>query len=213
MPASVRRTRLVLIRHAEARANVEGVLGGHHGCTGLTPRGREQAEALRGSFLASGELADAELLLTSLLPRAAETAQLIAPAVGNGSLPVLQRCDLCDVHWGQADGGPAADLPEVRSPYVTVASGAESWLGFSLRCRRALRSIARAHQGRTTVIVTHGGVIKESLKLFGGPSTGREAEPEIRYASVTSWISRDGTAPWRLERLNELPHQELPQQE
>ncbi|MFI0898193.1 histidine phosphatase family protein [Streptomyces sp. NPDC020983] len=208
MPASTPRTRLVLIRHAESRANVEGVLGGHRGCTGLTARGREQATALRDSLLATGELADAEMLLASLLPRAVETAQLIAPAVGNGTLPVLQRCDLCDVHWGQADGSPAAGLPEVRSAYTTVAPGAESWLGFSLRSRRALRSIARAHRGRATVVVTHGGVIRESLKLFGGDAAGQGTEPEIRYASVTSWTSREGTAPWRLERLNDLLHRE-----
>ena len=34
--------RIILVRHGEARAGIEHVIGGDEGCLGLTERGREQ---------------------------------------------------------------------------------------------------------------------------------------------------------------------------
>ncbi|HEX2064408.1 MAG TPA: histidine phosphatase family protein, partial [Acidimicrobiales bacterium] len=66
-------TRLALIRHGEAKAALERVVGGQRGCTGLSERGRAQAEALRDRLARTGELT-ADVLLASTLPRAVETA-------------------------------------------------------------------------------------------------------------------------------------------
>ena len=74
-------TRVVMIRHGEAVCNVSGVCGGRLGCEGLTPRGRRQVEELRDRLLATGELAGADVLYASVLPRAIETAELVAPAL------------------------------------------------------------------------------------------------------------------------------------
>ncbi|HZI36988.1 MAG TPA: phosphoglycerate mutase family protein, partial [Acidimicrobiia bacterium] len=73
-------TRLVLIRHGESRSTVDRVVGGHRGCSGLTDRGVRQAKALRDRLTETGELAAATAVLTSVLPRAIETADIIAPA-------------------------------------------------------------------------------------------------------------------------------------
>ena len=40
-------TTLVLVRHGESQCGVDGVPGGHRGCTGLTDLGRDQAARLR----------------------------------------------------------------------------------------------------------------------------------------------------------------------
>jgi len=77
-------TRLVLVRHGEAVCNVSGVCGGRIGCQGLTDRGRAQVEALRDRLLVTGELAGTDVLYASLLPRAIETAELLAPALAPG---------------------------------------------------------------------------------------------------------------------------------
>src|SRR5262245_34393608 len=93
--------RLVLVRHGDAYAGFEGVVAGHRGCTGLTPLGRQQAEALR-DHLAETKRVRADALLVSILPRAIETANIIAPGLG---LEVLGHdCELCEVHPGDADG-------------------------------------------------------------------------------------------------------------
>ena len=92
---------LVLVRHGDAHAGFHGVVGGRTGCAGLTPLGRRQAEALRDHLATSGRV-QADALVSSVLPRAVETAQLIAP--GLGIELGAQECDLCEVHTGEADG-------------------------------------------------------------------------------------------------------------
>jgi len=77
-------THLYLIRHAEAVSNVEPIIAGMRGDTGLTAHGVAQAERLRDR-LAAGEIA-ADVLIASTLPRAQQTAEIIAPALG---LPII----------------------------------------------------------------------------------------------------------------------------
>src|SRR4051812_23112762 len=75
-------TRIVLIRHGESQCTVDGVVGGDRGCTGLSDEGRRQCGQLRERLLRTGELAGTDVVLTSVLPRAIETAELIAPGLG-----------------------------------------------------------------------------------------------------------------------------------
>ena len=66
-------TQLYLIRHGEAVSNVQPIVGGMRGDTGLTPRGAAQAERLRDRLASTGESA-ADILISSTLPCARETA-------------------------------------------------------------------------------------------------------------------------------------------
>ena len=127
---------MVLVRHGEATCNITGVVGGHVGCTGLSPLGTTQAHALRTRLLETGELAGAGALYASVLARALETAAIISPGVGDG-VPVVADCDLCELHPGEADG-LTWDEFRVRygepdfdaDPETTVAPGAESFVSF-----------------------------------------------------------------------------------
>jgi len=62
--------RIVLVRHGEAECNLNRVLGGRTGCTGLTDLGRVQVAALADRLYESGELREATALYSSVLPRA-----------------------------------------------------------------------------------------------------------------------------------------------
>src|SRR5881394_3713890 len=75
-------TRIVLIRHGESVSTVERRIGGVRTCGGLSPLGRKQAEALAARLARSGEL-DADVLVASTMRRAVETAEIIAPALGD----------------------------------------------------------------------------------------------------------------------------------
>ena len=70
------------MRHGEAVCNVTGVCGGPLGCTGLTERGRAQVAVLRDRLAGTGELAGADVLYSSVLPRAVETAAPPRPGAG-----------------------------------------------------------------------------------------------------------------------------------
>lgn len=205
-------TRIVLIRHGESVAQVEGFLSGHDTCRGLSDLGRRQVQALHDRLVATGEI-QADVLLTSILPRAVETAAIIAPAIG-GHEPV-QDCDLCEIHAGEAEGLTWEQFGERYPGYTwgpdkAHAPGAESWNIFGERVANALRRYAEAHEGRTVVAAVHGGVIEQSFSAF----LGEGAEVPLAHlvnASITEWVHmaspfRGGDPRWHLVRFNDHAH-------
>jgi probable phosphoglycerate mutase len=201
-------TRLVLIRHGEAYCNARGVVGGPLGCGGLTERGREQAVALRDRLIKSQEFADAVALYTSVLPRSIETASIIAPGLPE-SLVAVPDCDLCELHPGEADGmtwdemvaafgGPDWDA----EPDAPFSPGGESWTGFYERCRTALTQIAQRHSGQLVILVVHGGVIEQAVKIIHDASAESRIGLRTENCSMTE-IEFDGEHR-RLLRYNDL---------
>src|SRR5215467_3667545 len=93
-------TRLVLIRNAVHAASDPPRLSDHNdsGPTALGPEGRAQAERLRDRLVATGELAETSVLLTSSARRAIEAADVISPALGIGI--TASSCDFCEPHSG-----------------------------------------------------------------------------------------------------------------
>lgn len=164
-------TRIVLIRHGESNAQEAGMLGGHEGCTGLSDRGRAQVTALRDRLLASGELAGADHLYASLLPRAVETAEIVMPAVGGHD--IVRECGFCEGHPGEADGMTFAALSELMggaawSDDVRPVPGWETWGEMAVRVSGALDQLVERHPGETVVVACHGGVIVHAMLHYLG---------------------------------------------
>mgnify|MGYP003334228632 FL=1 len=90
-------TRLILVRHGESNVTVQRIIGGPRTCTGLSDLGRQQAERLRDRWASTGEV-EADVLIASQYPRAYETAQIVAPALGD--LPIVR-----DDGWGEHEPG------------------------------------------------------------------------------------------------------------
>jgi len=183
-------TRIVLIRHGESRAQELGILGGHSGCQGLSERGRSQVEMLRDRLAATGELADVGALYASIMPRAVETAEIVAPALGG--LEVRTECDFCEGHPGEADGLTWAELDE-RFPvepgwtYNTPrAPGWETWAELGERVSRALGTIVERHPGETIVVACHGGVVVHAMFHFLGLDPAG--------AGTRAWIAPENTS-------------------
>jgi probable phosphoglycerate mutase len=208
------RTRLVLVRHGESLATVNHVIGGHAGCTGLSEHGRQQAEALRDRLLCTAELRDASVILTSVLPRAVETAEIIAPAIGAGALPIQRDCDLCELHPGESDG---LDWVEFESrygapdwgadPHRPLSPGGESWATFMGRVGATLGRLATVHAGQTVVIVSHGGIVQGSMVSFLRlPDFGLTVELWVENTSLTEWTRRRPDSPWQLIRFADAAH-------
>ena len=211
-PVDAEATRLVLVRHGEAQCSVDGVVGGPAGCRGLTSVGDTQAAALRDRLLRTGELRRASALYASVLPRATQTARIIAPAVGDGTLPLVEDCGLCELHPGEADGLTWSEFtarygtPDWdRDPSVPLAPGAESWSGFVTRAAAALRSLAERHRGSQVVVTCHGGVIEAAmLALLPTAAARSRLKLQTANASLTEWeLGRFG---WRPLRYNDAAH-------
>jgi len=205
-------TRLVLVRHGEATCNVTGVVGGIRGCTGLSPSGVRQAEALLARLLETAELAGADALYASVLPRALQTAAIVAPGIGReGSLAVVADCDLCELHPGEGDGLRWPEFVERfgqpdwdADPTTALAPGGESWSGFVARAARALDTLAARHAGETVVAVCHAGVIEASLIAFVPVEGARRLKLRTEHTAITEWECSDEG--WRLLRYNDAAH-------
>ena len=205
-------TRLVLVRHGEAACNVAGIVGGRRGCTGLTQLGVRQAEALRDRLLRTEELAATEAVYASVLARARQTAAVIAPGIGGGSLAVAEECDLCELHPGEGDGLTWAAFSERfgepdwdADPTTPLAPGGESWDGFVDRAAAALGTLAQRHRGGRVVAVCHAGVIESSLIAFVPVSPRRRLKLRTAHVSLTEW-EHDDDQGWRLLRYNDAAH-------
>ncbi len=83
-------TRIILVRHGESVVTVNRVLGGPRSCTGLSPLGERQADALRKRLEATQEIVP-NVLYSSAYPRALETAQIIAPAFEGLEITITLR--------------------------------------------------------------------------------------------------------------------------
>ena len=191
--------RIVLIRHGEAECNLNRVVGGPKGCTGLTDLGRSQVAALADRLYESGELREATALYSSVLPRATETAERLRPVVGPGPTalgPVRERADLSELHPGEADGLDWNDVTERFGvpdwdidPTVPIAPAGESWSGFVARASGAVRAVLREHPGELVVAAVHAGVIEATMIDFLGvsPEVYRRGWVRIVHASMTEW--------------------------
>lgn len=200
-------TRIVFVRHGEAHCNEQGIVGGPLGCGGLTSRGETQARALRDRLLASREFDDAVALYTSVLPRALQTAAIIAPGLP-ATLRAVSDCDLCELHPGEADGltwdemiatfgGPDWD----SDPHQPFAPGGESWIDFYERCERVLAMITERHRGDRVVLVVHGGVIEQAMKILERKDPALRLGLRTEHCSLTE-IEFDGETR-RLLRYND----------
>ncbi|HEX9038389.1 MAG TPA: histidine phosphatase family protein [Ktedonobacterales bacterium] len=210
-------TRIYLIRHGEAFSNVDNILAGVRTDKGLTLRGVAQAERLRDRLAATGEIA-AGALIASTLPRAMQTARIIAPALG---LDIIPDDDVQEMHVGEADGmtvseflahyGPFKDSRQ--DPYTPLAPGADSWGSFVSRVGKALHRITDTYDGQSVVIVCHGGVVDASLLIGLGMATVAPALGQFHThnTSITEWerglLTRDAHLKrWRLIRYNDDLH-------
>jgi probable phosphoglycerate mutase len=204
-------TRLVFVRHGHAQAAVDNVVAGARGCRGLSEAGVRQAEALRDRLRATNELR-ADVLLTSTLPRAIETADVIAPALGASSRDA--DCDLCELHPGECDGmewerfRARYGFDMEAEPERPLSPGGESLRAFQARITRALAGIIERFAGQSVVIVSHGGFVSGACHaLLGAPGHG-EARPfrlEPENTSLTEWHRHDDSR-WVLDRYNDAAH-------
>jgi 2,3-bisphosphoglycerate-dependent phosphoglycerate mutase len=210
-------TRLLLVRHGESQAQVDRVVGGPTGCSGLSDLGRRQVVALAERWRACG--LEVDRLFSSTLPRAAETAALLAPALGD--LAVTADPELVELEPGECDGLSWDDYQarygvDMRAdPYAELSPGGESVAAFLLRVGRTLHRIVVDATGATVVVACHGGVVDGSLICFLGLPLQRAADLDLRSTNsgVPEWLVRAEKGEplhWALRRYNDIAHLEGP---
>ncbi len=206
-------TRLAFIRHGQANSWERRVVGGPTGCTGLTDTGRRQCEVLRDRLARTGEMAG-WTLLSSALPRAMETANLVMSAV-DGIAPVIVD-DLSEMRPGSSDGMAFGDyqatmaFDTLAEPDRPIAPGGESLVAFDRRIRATVDDLVARYAGRRLVVVSHAGFITGASRYLLEARAMYERSGlflELGNGSVTEWhVSRSPGVGATLVRFNDTAH-------
>jgi broad specificity phosphatase PhoE len=172
-----------LARHAESEWNKAGIVQGQANAPGLTEAGVVQARALATRMAGRG----AEVVVTSDLLRAVETARVIAETLG---VPLVTEPLLRERDLGSIEGGSQAQLVGELSGHdgaaVTDADarpiGGESLRDLAARVERCLEGFRSWPPAPRFVAVTHGGFLRVALNLLQGRTVDAMTWPETPNA-------------------------------
>ncbi|TNC26955.1 histidine phosphatase family protein [Amycolatopsis alkalitolerans] len=178
---------LHLVRHGESEWNLAGRVQGQSPEAGaLTPRGLDQAAG--AAALLAQRNPRAEAIFSSDLPRARQTADVIAAALG---LPVREDPRLREQDLGCLEGLRLADPlgegvvhDEIerlwREPWRRPGDG-ESITDLYERIHGTLKEYAG--QGRELILVAHGGPVRVAMTT-ADPRL-REPVPRVAVGNAT----------------------------
>jgi 2,3-bisphosphoglycerate-dependent phosphoglycerate mutase len=195
-------TELLLIRHGETAWNRERRIQGQLD-TPLNDEGRRQAQAAArrlGEHASRYRLDDpaTAVLVSSDLLRCRETAEPIAAATGlRATYDARLRERSYGVFQGRTYDEVRRDMAEAWGRWLARdadydVEGGESLRTFQQRVEAVLVETARAHVGRTVVVVTHGGVLDMACRLCRGLDLTAPRDYELLNASLNR-IRWDGT--------------------
>lgn len=202
-------TTLVFARHGETADNRRLVFQGQSG-KALNALGRAQAARLAERMRHHPP----DVIVSSDLERAHETAKIVAEAVG--VVPELDP-DLREVDVGAWTGKSHEEVQELypdewnawASGIDVRRGGGETYGELSERIERAVVRAATAHAGKRVLLVSHGGSIKAYVaKLLGVSADGMRALAGVGNCGLTA-IERDlRTHKSRLHAWNDTAHLE-----
>jgi broad specificity phosphatase PhoE len=168
-------TRFFLVRHGETEWNrlrkIQGISD-----IPLNDTGRSQAAAL-GDILSKHRF---DLIVSSPLSRALETAQIVARKLGMPAPLVIQ--DLVERNYGEAEGSSGLELDTLYPPGTEIP-GREDRADVTMRVVRTLHDLAIRHPEADILAVAHGAVIR-CVVDYAAP--GEYSEP-ITNCSVHSF--------------------------
>jgi broad specificity phosphatase PhoE len=185
-------TTLLLARHGETDWNRDGRFQGHAD-TSLNARGREQAHEL------AEEVNGVEVIYSSDLKRAIETAEVVAERLGLevtvdsrlrergfGAWEGLTRAEIEASfreefdRWRRGDGGGAAD--------------AEAQEAFAARIEAFLTDVLARHPDQTVLVIAHGGSIRVVQAVASGLDylQDRRSIRALANCSLARYAAREG---------------------
>lgn len=182
-------TILTLVRHGETAWNYEGRIQGSTDIP-LNDTGRVQACGIAETLAAEYAGRDV-VVVSSDLDRAAETADIIAAALGttvSRRLPGLQERS-----YGDAEGMDAPTFYETYGPWHAAdVPGAETWPVVRERALAAIaEAVASAPVGVDVIAVAHGALIREVIMFATDGEFPREGERLPNCSATTFRLEGD----------------------
>ena len=197
----------VFLRHGESVGNAEARWQGQSDYM-LTEKGRAQARLLADRWKSEGTKFD--LIITSPLIRAQETAEIIASAL---KVDVELEPLLMERHIGEMEGLTAEEVrkkpqPPYVTPYDSIGGEGEGDWALFLRAGQALQALLRRPPG-SYLIVSHGGLLNQLMNAIIGIAP--HADPSgVRFRFENTAFARVIYVPhqhrWAFDALNDHVH-------
>ncbi|MCH5354100.1 MAG: histidine phosphatase family protein [Acutalibacter sp.] len=200
-------TTVYIVRHCESTGNVEHRFQGRFDAP-ITPKGEKQLELLSLRFR--------NVHLDAIFSSPLERARLTAQAVNRfHDLPIQLVDDLLELDVGEMEN---LHLDEIGGKFPLVAKnwdetpdlcefpGGETMAQAYERVNAALDDIIAKNPGKTILLATHGGVIRNiDARVRAGSVRGMRGGAVFGNTGVSILeAGEDGTLSWR--RVNDLSH-------
>jgi len=187
---------IALIRHGQTDWNQAALMQGRTDIP-LNATGRSQARSVVRELAES----DWDVIVSSPLGRARETAAIIADGLGLELGAAYEG--LTEQNFGDAEGMPVAEV-HTRWP-DRVFPGAEPDGEVGVRGLASLEQIAAEHPGRNVLAVAHGTLIRRTLAFI----SGHDADGYPRLDNVSSsHVHLDGDT-WAVLTVGGAPFDEV----
>lgn len=188
-------TVLYLIRHGETGGNSEGRFQGIID-NPLNFSGINQAQMLGMAF----SLSKIDLLYTSPLLRAKQTAEIIASMHGMEKLTPIVEPGLIELNGGLLEGRRFSELaeeyPEVIEamnwhPAALECPQGESMRDVSERIVGTVNRLVRENKGKVILAVSHGIIISSYIHAVSGKPFEEMSNGMVANASVSKFLFND----------------------
>jgi broad specificity phosphatase PhoE len=190
-------TTLTLVRHGETDWNAQRRMQGRTDIP-LNARGRQQA-ALVAQRLEGSQW---DGIVSSPLVRVMDVSRAIARSIGFPEREIIQRPDLVERGFGEAEGMTLAERTE-RFGIDGPIPGIEPYEELDARVMHALREIEAQFRSRRVLVVAHGGVITGALHQL---TDGELGHGKVFIANVSLTTIRVSGDVWELETVNDYAH-------
>ena len=159
--------KLFLVRHGQARNNVERILMGHpkKGECMLTEKGKEQAKEVAQKL----QKEKIDVIFASPLERTTETAEIISQKIG---IEIIFDERLREVEVGNFEGRSWDEYlklyPHSLNPGRTDENGIEGLEDIQDRLNSFINDVNEKYQGKNIAIVSHGGPLDVLKGMLSG---------------------------------------------
>jgi 2,3-bisphosphoglycerate-dependent phosphoglycerate mutase len=158
---------ITLLRHGESKGNLERRIQGHFDSP-LSEIGRQQVETLVNYW--KKEEVHFDLIITSTLKRAIETAQIIAQVL---QVPIEENPIWVERNFGILEGVTLEDAKtrdpnlDFFQPYSRIGESGESQVDLYSRALMAVQDLIHRPPGNY-LVVSHGSIINKALYAILG---------------------------------------------
>ncbi len=178
--------KIFVVRHGQDQDNAVGILNGRRD-TDLTNAGRKQARETAAKLKSYA----IDIIYTSPLKRAYETARIIADKIGTDEIIVDEH--LMEREYGILTGTRIDEIAKNAkkifqshgATYFIETDGAESYPKLMERARKILKEISKRHPEKNILIVSHSGIARMIRAIYHRRTWEEELkEPPISNAGV-----------------------------